>query len=57
MITYIVFRGDNYEEWHVIICLSLMERRKYRSIELTIKKLIDEKGVRDWQCLQAMIVQ
>lgn len=57
MITPIVFRGDNYEEWHRSLRLSLMARRKYEFLEGMISKPTEEKGLRDWRCLQAMLVQ
>ena len=57
VITPIVFRGDNYEEWCHSIRLSLMARRKYEFLEGKITKPTDETSLRDWRCLQAMIVQ
>ncbi|CAO2825105.1 unnamed protein product [Amaranthus hypochondriacus] len=56
VITPIIFRGDNYEEWTRSIRLSLMARRKFEFVKGTIKKPTDEKGMR-WRCLQAMLVQ
>ncbi|KMS96641.1 hypothetical protein BVRB_8g201040 [Beta vulgaris subsp. vulgaris] len=47
VITPIVFRGDNYEEWCRSIRLSLMARRKFELVEGTISKPTDEQGLRD----------
>ncbi|CAO2827126.1 unnamed protein product [Amaranthus hypochondriacus] len=57
VITPIVFHGNNYEEWCRSIRLSLIARRKFEFLEGTIPKPTDEKGIRDWRCLQAMLVQ
>ncbi|CAO2839672.1 unnamed protein product [Amaranthus hypochondriacus] len=57
VITPIVFRGDNYEEWSRSIRLSLMTQRKINFIEGAIPKPTDEKELREWCCIQAMVVQ
>lgn len=57
LITPVIFRGDNYEEWSRSVRLSLMARRKFAFLDGTIEKSTDAKKLVDWSCLQTMLVQ
>lgn len=57
VISTVIFRGDNYEEWSRSIRLSLMSRRKFEFIDGSIKKPTDKYRLLDWRCVQATLVQ
>ncbi|GAA0162876.1 hypothetical protein LIER_18876 [Lithospermum erythrorhizon] len=58
IITPIVLRSTNYDEWARSIRLSFTSQRKITFLEGTEAKPIDDpEKLFDWRCIQALLVQ
>ncbi|XP_026395722.1 uncharacterized protein LOC113290326 [Papaver somniferum] len=56
IITPIVMRGNNYDEWARAIRRSLIAKRKYGFIDGTIKRPEDPDQLEDWIAVQSTLV-